>query len=47
MKTSLTLVKEKLLKNDVFPGCQYDYESCLSNPLMCEKLKCAIKQLMN
>lgn len=32
MKTSLTMVKQKLLSNDVFPGCLIDCEQCLLDP---------------
>lgn len=43
MKTSLVVVKEILLKSGVFPDCQYDYDQCLSDPQMCEKLKCGVQ----
>lgn len=43
MKTSLAMVKEQLLKNDVFPGCQSGCEQCLSNTQMCKKLKFGVQ----
>lgn len=46
MKTHFSVVKEQLLKNNLFPGWQSDCELCLSNPHMREKLKCGIQQLM-
>lgn len=47
MKNSLTLVKDKLLSNDVFPICLVDCEQCLLDPQNCEKLRGGVQQLMN
>lgn len=42
IKTLLIMVKEKLLMNKVYPGCGINYEHCLINPQVCEKLKAGV-----
>lgn len=47
MKTALAMVKEHLLKNDVFPDFQSDCDQCLLDSQICEKLKSGVQHSLN
>lgn len=47
IKTSLLVVKEQLLLNNVFPRCTHDCTHCLNTPQGCGELKKGIKSLID
>lgn len=47
IKTSLAIVKEQLLMNEVYPNCDIDYEHCLISPQVCEKLNAGVQNLID
>lgn len=47
IRTSLAVVKEQLLMNEVHPGCDAECKDCLMNPRGCDKLKVGIQKLID
>ncbi|XP_050890909.1 uncharacterized protein LOC127096370 [Lathyrus oleraceus] len=47
IRTPWVVVKEKLLMNEVHPGCDAECEDCLMNPQGCEKLKVDVQKLID
>ena len=47
IKTPLETVKEKLLINKVYPGCDVECEDFLMNPQVCENLKAGVHRLID